>query len=297
MYFCTFKAKGLPQLGMAQNSQLLALVNLSEIWPEVLAPTNVGELILKGEAGLTIAGKLHKATTNWVDIKDLQWLAPIPNPRKNIFCVGRNYREHIIEGNIAQGREPNLFPEYIELFTKATTAVIGHQATIPLHAGLTAMLDYEAELAIVIGLGGANISEDKAEEDIFGYTILNDVTGREIQRRHGQWFKGKSLDGSCPIGPWVAHKSVIADPHQLTIRLKVNGEQRQNGNTSTMIFSIPRIIAELSAGLTLEPGDIIATGTPSGVGYAMKPPRPLKTGDVIAIEIEGLGKLENTVGT
>jgi 2-keto-4-pentenoate hydratase/2-oxohepta-3-ene-1,7-dioic acid hydratase in catechol pathway len=158
------------------------------------------------------------------------------------------------------------------------------------------MLDYEAELAIVIGKGGVNITEDNANDAIFGYTILNDVTGRDVQRRHGQWFKGKSLDGSCPIGPWVAHKSAIVDPHQLAIRLKVNGELRQNGNTSTMIFSIPRIIAELSAGLTLEPGDIIATGTPSGVGYAMKPPRPLKAGDIISIEIEGLGKLENTVG-
>jgi 2-keto-4-pentenoate hydratase/2-oxohepta-3-ene-1,7-dioic acid hydratase in catechol pathway len=296
MYFCTFNLNGSSQLGMAQNSQLQALVNLTEMWPDALAPTNVGELITKGDVGLAIAAKLHQSATKWIDVQGLQWLAPIPKPHKNIFCVGRNYREHIIEGNIAQGREPNLFPEFIELFTKAPTAVIGHGATIPLHAGLTAMLDYEAELAIVIGKGGVNITEDNANDAIFGFTILNDVTGREIQRRHGQWFKGKSLDGSCPIGPWVAHKSAIVDPHQLAISLKVNGEQRQNGNTSTMIFTIPRIIAELSAGLSLEPGDIIATGTPSGVGYAMKPPRPLKTGDVISIEIEGLGKLENTVG-
>ena len=296
MYFCTFNLNGRPQLGLAQNSKLEALVNLTEIWPEAFAPSNVGELIASGDAGLAIAAKLHKSASKWIDVHDLQWLAPIPKPHKNIFCVGRNYREHIIEGNIAQGREPNLFPEFIELFTKAPTAVIGHGATIPLHAGLTAMLDYEAELAIVIGKGGVNITEDMANDAIFGYTILNDVTGREVQRRHGQWFKGKSLDGSCPIGPWVAHKSAIADPHQLAIRLKVNGELRQNGNTSTMIFSIPRIITELSAGLTLEPGDIIATGTPSGVGYAMKPPRPLKAGDIISIEIEGLGKLENTVG-
>ena len=296
MYFCTFNLNGSSQLGMAKNSQLQALVNLTEMWPEALAPSNVGEFIAKGDAGLVIAAKLHQSANKWIDVQGLQWLAPVPKPHKNIFCVGRNYREHIIEGNIAQGREPNLFPEVIELFTKAPTAVIGHGATVPLHAGLTAMLDYEAELAIVIGKGGVNITEDNANDAIFGYTILNDVTGREIQRRHGQWFKGKSLDGSCPIGPWVAHKSAIADPHQLAISLKVNGEQRQNGNTSTMIFTIPRIIAELSAGLTLEPGDIIATGTPSGVGYAMKPPRPLKTGDVISIEIEGLGKLENTVG-
>ena len=185
MYFCTFNLNGRPQLGMAQNSQLQALVNLTEIWPEALAPSNVGELISVGNAGLAIAAKLYKSATKWIEVQDLQWLAPIPKPHKNIFCVGRNYREHIIEGNIAQGREPNLFPEYIELFTKAPTAVIGHGATVPLHAGLTAMLDYEAELAIVIGHGGANITEDKADDAIFGYTILNDVTGRDVGMASG----------------------------------------------------------------------------------------------------------------
>jgi 2-keto-4-pentenoate hydratase/2-oxohepta-3-ene-1,7-dioic acid hydratase in catechol pathway len=297
MYFCTFTQAGESHLGCAVDATREHVVDLTATWPNGEAgvpPRDVGQLAAMGVRGLEIASRLRETATP-LAIADLTLIAPIPRPRKNIFCVGRNYREHIIEGNIAQGRDPHAFPEHIELFTKASTTVIGHGAAIPLHAELTSMLDYEAELAIVIGDGGKNIAPEHAFDAVFGYTIVNDVTARDLQRRHGQWFKGKSLDGTCPIGPWVVHKSQVPDPHALAIRLRINGELRQDGHTSTMIFRVPDIINQLSAGLTLEPGDVVATGTPSGVGYAMKPPRPLQDGDVITIEIDGIGQLENVV--
>lgn len=228
------------------------------------------------------------------DSSAVKILPPIPRPRKNVFCVGRNYIEHVNEGYRARGTEIKL-PEYPQFFTKPPTAVIAHGAPIPRHAGLTDKLDYEIELALVIGRGGCNISEDKAFDHVFGYTILNDVTARDLQRRHDQWFKGKGLDGTCPIGPCVVLRDDIPDAQSLDVELRVNGEVRQKSNTRHMIFSIRRIISELSQGLTLEPGDIIATGTPSGVGYAMEPPNLLKSGDVVTCRIEGIGTLENHV--
>ena len=228
-------------------------------------------------------------------LSDVTLQAPIPSPRKNVFCVGRNYVEHVNEGYRARGAEIKL-PEYPQFFTKPRTAVIGAGATVPLHANVTAMLDYEVELAVVIGRGGVNIPIEEALDHIFGFTIINDVTGRDVQRRHDQWFKGKGLDGTCPMGPWVVERGDVSDPQALDLSLKVNGEVRQSSNTKHMIFPIARIISELSLGLTLEPGDVIATGTPSGVGYAMTPPRPLKAGDVMTLEIAEIGVLENRVG-
>ena len=298
MHFCVFEDHdGHPRLGCATDAHRRRLVDLTAAWPGSAqpAPCDVGRLAALGEQGLETARRLASEARDTLDVGELTLLAPIPRPRKNVFCVGRNYREHIIEGNIAQGRDPNAFPEHIELFTKAPTAVIGPEGPIPLHAELTSLLDYEAELAVIVGAGGSDLSEADARNAVFGYTIVNDVTARDLQRRHGQWFKGKSLDGTCPMGPWVVHASAMRDPHTLSIRLWVNDELRQNGNTASMLFRVPDIVSRLSAGLTLEPGDVIATGTPSGVGYAMKPPRPLKNGDVVAIEIEGIGRLVNTV--
>lgn len=297
MYFCVFEHNGAVKLGCAADSECSAVVNLTDAWPTGAesAPADVAELARMGEAGMAIARELLHSRPAATPIEEVRLLAPIPHPVRNVFCVGRNYRAHIVEGNIAKGLDPNTFPEHIEFFTKATTAVIGHEATIPSYQGLTKMLDYEAELAIVIGDGGSDISPENAMDAVFGYTIVNDVTARDLQRRHGQWFKGKSLDRTCPMGPWVAHKSVLTQPNSLSIRLWVNGELRQDSNTADMIFDVPEVISQLSAGLTLLPGDVIATGTPSGVGYAMQPPRPLQDGDVVAIEIEGIGRLENTV--
>lgn len=222
-------------------------------------------------------------------------LAPIPDPRKNVFCVGRNYAEHIAEGERAQKQKIGV-TEHPVFFTKPPTAIVPPGGDVLIFPEVSEAIDYEVELTVVIGKPGRNISRDAAMDHVFGYTILNDISARDIQRRHGgQYFKGKGLDGSCPIGPWIVTADAIPDPHALSIGTKVNGEQRQDGNTRDMIFDIPTLIASVSEGLTLEPGDMIATGTPSGVGYAMDPPRFLKDGDTVVCEVSGIGTLENKV--
>ena len=225
---------------------------------------------------------------------DVTLLAPIPRPAKNVFCVGRNYFEHVAEGYRARGLDLKV-PEHPQFFTKPPTAVIGPGASVPLHQAVTEKLDYEVELAVVIGRTGRDILPSQALDHIFGYTIVNDVTARDLQRRHDQWFKGKGLDGSCPMGPWIVHRDAVPDPQNLEISLSVNGEERQRASTSQMIFDLPRIVGDLSRGMTLEAGDIIATGTPSGVGYAMDPPRFLAHDDVVECRIEGIGTLVNRV--
>ncbi|WP_299792500.1 fumarylacetoacetate hydrolase family protein [uncultured Marivita sp.] len=222
-------------------------------------------------------------------------MAPIPKPLKNVFCVGRNYAEHIAEGDRAQNQKVGV-TEHPVFFTKPPTAVVAPDGDVLLFPEVSTSIDYEVELTVVIGTPGRNISKADAMDHIFGYTILNDITARDIQRRHGgQYFKGKGLDGSCPIGPVIVTADEIDDPHALSIGLTVNGEQRQDGNTKDMIFDIPTLIASLSEGLTLEPGDMIATGTPSGVGYAMDPPQFLKDGDTVICKVSGIGTLSNTV--
>ncbi len=223
-------------------------------------------------------------------------LAPIQRPHRNVFCVGRNYMDHVAEGDRAQGKATSELPKYPQFFTKVPDTVIAPGAAIPDHgaSGVTKYLDYEAELTLIIGKPGANISKEDALSHVFGWTIGNDVTGRDLQRRHGQWFKGKSLDRSCPLGPWIVPADEL-DASDLAIKLWVNGEQRQSSRTSKMIFDVKEIISQLSQGFTLLPGDVILTGTPEGVGYAMVPPRVLKDGDVVEIEIEGIGRLSNPV--
>ena len=222
-------------------------------------------------------------------------LAPIPVPRKNVFCVGRNYAEHIAEGDRAQKQNVGVTENPV-YFTKPPTAVIGPDAEIPIFPNVSESIDYEVEMVIVIGKAGRNIKKADAYDHIFGYTILNDISARDVQRAHGgQYFKGKALDGSCPLGPWIVTADAIGKPDNLSIGLSVNGEVRQNGNTNQLIFDIPTLIESLSAGLTLEPGDLIATGTPSGVGYAMEPPQFLKHGDTVVCDIEKIGQLSNTM--
>jgi 2-keto-4-pentenoate hydratase/2-oxohepta-3-ene-1,7-dioic acid hydratase in catechol pathway len=252
------------------------------------------DLIAAGEAGLAAA---RAACARPADLSGdaVRLGPPLPQPRKNVFCVGRNYSEHIAEGARAQ----NIVIAATEVpvfFTKPPTAIRGPGDEIPIFPHVSTKVDYEVELAVVIGKAGRDIPADRALSHVFGYMILNDVTARDVQRRHGnQWFKGKGLDGSAPTGPWIVTADEIADPMALGIRLFVNGELRQDGNTRDMIFDIPTLIASLSQGLTLEPGDIIATGTPSGVGYAMEPPRFLTHGDRVVCEIDGIGRLENTM--
>ncbi|WP_299615010.1 fumarylacetoacetate hydrolase family protein [uncultured Tateyamaria sp.] len=228
-------------------------------------------------------------------VTDPQLMAPIPQPRKNVFCVGRNYAEHIAEGDRAQNQKVGV-TEHPVFFTKPPTSIVAPGGDILLFPDVSKSIDYEVELAVIIGKPGRNITRRDAYDHIFGYTILNDVTARDVQRRHGgQYFKGKGLDGSCPVGPWIVTADEISDPHKLSIGLTVNGEQRQDGTTADMIFDIPTLIASLSEGLTLEPGDIIATGTPSGVGYAMDPPRFLAAGDTVVCTVSEIGELSNSV--
>ena len=220
--------------------------------------------------------------------------APIPKPRRNVFCVGRNYMDHVAEGDRTRGITQSEVPKYPQFFTKAADCVIAPGANVPTHEGVTKWLDYEVELVAIIGTAGRDIPKEKALEHVYGWTIGNDVTGRDLQRRHGQWFKGKSLDRSCPLGPVIVPASDL-NAADLAIGLKLNGEQRQASRTSKMIFDVTEIIHQLSSGFTLLPGDVIMTGTPEGVGYAMQPPQTMKAGDVMELTIEGIGTLTNTI--
>lgn len=296
MKFLTFTQGSGARLGSPlPDGDILDLTRL--LGPQ--APTDVMALIEGGGAALHAICQVLKDRTrhaaNTVCASKAVVLAPLPRPGKNVFCVGRNYRAHIMEGNRAAGRDPNDFPVALELFTKPWTTVIGTGASIKRHAKLTRQLDYEVELAIVIGKTGTDIPREQALEHVFGYTIVNDVTARDLQKRHGQWFKGKSLDTFCPMGPWVVHRSIVPDPQNLRLVMEVNGEVRQDANTSDMLFDVPSIIEQVSAGLTLHAGDVIATGTPSGVGFAMQPSRCLEVGDVMRARITGLGELVNCV--
>jgi len=227
--------------------------------------------------------------------ESLQLLAPIPWPRRNVFCLGKNYLEHAKE---LEGQTANLsgVPEYPIYFTKTASPAIGPNDPIRMFQDIThGEVDYEVELAVIIGKKGTDIPAERAEEYVFGYTILNDISVRYLQTRHTQWFRGKCMDSHTVIGPAVVHRTAIAFPPKLRLGTRVNGEDRQNSTTDLMIFDIPTIISDLSRGTTLYPGDIIATGTPSGVGMGFKPPRYLKDGDLVDCWIEGLGSLKNPV--
>ncbi len=217
----------------------------------------------------------------------IDWLSPIPRTPKNILCVGKNYNEHAIEMGADQA------PEDIMIFTKSPTAIAADETTLPVHSDVTDTLDYEGELAVIIGKRGKDIPKGMAIDYVFGYTIANDLTARDLQQKHKQFFLGKSLEGSCPMGPYLVTKDEIPDPHALTIVTKVNGEVRQNGSTKDMMFTVSDIIAILSKYVTLEPGDVILTGTQEGVGKGMNPPQFLKAGDEVKISIEGIGTLAN----
>jgi len=230
-------------------------------------------------------------------IHSVRLLAPIV-PRRNVFCVGWNYSEHFAEGKAFRGANaPQEVPQHPALFSKNPFAIIGPDAAIRDPAPLSNELDYEVELAVVIGTEGRDISEDRALEHVFGYTIANDVSVRDVQRtwHGGQWFKGKNFDTHLPLGPWVVTKDEIPDPQVLRITTRVNGVTKQDSNTKHMVFPVKRIIAEISAGLTLYPGDVIITGTPEGVGMGRTPPEWMKKGDVVEVEIERIGILRNLV--
>lgn len=259
-------------------------------------PFDPGSLLSLIEAGPEALAAVRRlaADAPTRPLAELKILAPIPRPRKNIFCVGWNYTEHFAEGEKIRKTGLDL-PKHPVFFSKAPTAVTGPFDPIPFDPAVSEKIDWEVELALVIGRTGKNLREEEALAHVFGYTVVNDISARDLQRRHGgQWMKGKSLDGSLPMGPWIATADEV-DPDRLRVLTRVNGEVKQDSSTTHFYFKIPRLLAELSLGMTLEPGDILSTGTPQGVGFARDPAEYLKPGDLLETEIVGLGCLRNRI--
>lgn len=294
MKLVSYRAGGETRLGVMDGEQVVDLQRAGEAAGKRL-PNDMLSFIALGEAGLDDAeAALAKGKEQAAVSGQVRLAAPIPRPLKNVFCVGRNYKLHIEEGFRARN-EPVVYPSHLELFSKPPTTVIGHEDEIRWDSRATTKLDYEVEFALVIGREGRDIPAEQAYDYIYGYTIGNDVSAREVQRNHGQWFKGKAMDTSCPLGPYIVPKRSYPNPQNARLMTRVNGETRQDSNTSDMLYDIPRIIEILSASLTLQVGDVIITGTPSGVALGMDPPVWLKDGDVVECEVEGIGILRNTV--
>jgi 2-keto-4-pentenoate hydratase/2-oxohepta-3-ene-1,7-dioic acid hydratase in catechol pathway len=257
----------------------------------VLRPLEQGTLSGPPEDGVVVvAGEPVGAMAPALPLEDVVLRPPIPRPRRNIFCIGKNYKAHALEFD----KTSDAVPAHPVVFTKPPSSVIGDGEAIYAHPGVTAQLDYEAELAVIIGRGGRGIAKERAFEHVWGYTVVNDVTARDLQRAHQQWFLGKGLDTFCPMGPWA----VTAEGFDLAgaeVYCRVNGEPRQRAPVSDLVFDIPTLIAAISAGITLEVGDVIATGTPAGVGAAFDPPRFLQPGDVVEAGVTGIGTLTNVV--
>jgi 2-keto-4-pentenoate hydratase/2-oxohepta-3-ene-1,7-dioic acid hydratase in catechol pathway len=292
MKLVSYRSRGEVRLGVLDGERVIDLQRAGEAAGRPL-PSDMRAFIGLGEAGLDAAEAAVKSGAGAVS-GEVRLAAPLQNLTKNLFCVGRNYKEHIIEGARARGREPR-FPEFVEFFSKPPTTVIGHEDDIRLDPKVTKQLDYEVEFTVVIGHDGRDIPAARANDYIYGYTVGNDVTARDAQAAHGQWFKGKSMDTFGPLGPCLVPKRYYPNPQQARLTLRVNGETRQDSNTSDMLFDIPTIIEQLSLGITLQAGDIIMTGTPSGVALGMSPQAWLQDGDVLEAEVEGIGVLRNRV--
>jgi 2-keto-4-pentenoate hydratase/2-oxohepta-3-ene-1,7-dioic acid hydratase in catechol pathway len=296
----TFRDAEGERIGVERDERILDLTRAAALAGQ---PANTNELrsmlelITGGERALTRVHALVASSPSDVELsmEAVEILAPIPRPRKNIFCLGRNYAEHAAESLRAIGREVQL-PEFPNIFTKAVTSVNGPYGDIPYDETVTTKLDWEVELAVVIGRGGRHIAKAEALAYVWGYTIINDVSARDVQNRSGvQWFLGKSLDGACPMGPVIVTADDMLDPTRLRLTCSVNGVLKQDDVAGSMLFDIPTIIETLSHILTLEPGDVIATGTPAGVGFARTPPEFLYPGDVVESSIASIGTLRNRV--
>jgi 2-keto-4-pentenoate hydratase/2-oxohepta-3-ene-1,7-dioic acid hydratase in catechol pathway len=265
------------------------IIELSE-FPSVLALIAEGPRVWRRVADSISGG----ASLQGLPHRDVIWHAPIPRPLKNVFCLGRNYAEHVKEATQARGQDFKL-PSHPIFFTKTPTTVVGPYDDIVWDRSVTQQVDWEAELGVIIGAGGKNIPRAEAMSHVFGYTVINDVTARDLQNAHMQFFKGKTLDTFCPMGPVIVTPDEFGDPHRKRVKLRVNGVEKQNGTTADMIFPIDQTIESLSRGCTLEPGDIISTGTPEGVGMGRTPQEWLQVGDVMETEVEGVGILRNRV--
>lgn len=300
MHFVTFEVKGQENLGILSNDQqkVIPLQAAEKFYLNTTTlPNTMLEFIAAGDKALAtlrqITSKLAEGCPA-LPRDEVNLLAPIPRPRKNIFCVGKNYVEHALEFEKVKDASTAV-PKLPVFFTKPPTCVVGPGAIVKNHRDMIAKLDYEVELAVVIGKPAYQVTKENAYDYVFGYTIMNDVSARDLQKAHIQWFMGKGADTFAPLGPCIVDKSEIPNPHSLEIKSIINGEVRQHANTKDMVFDIPTLIATLSAIMTLEPGDIISTGTPAGVGGGFQPPKFLKGGDEMRLEIENIGVLLNTI--
>lgn len=296
MYFVTYQYNAFSEGGILSEDtkKVLPISTLGKFMGLKLPERLIDFIPLATEELLSaICRIIAENPTLGINLSLVKLLAPIPKPPRNIFCIGKNYADHAKEiRNIPSIGE---IPESPIYFSKLPTSVTGPDTVILSHAKATKQIDYEVELAIIIGKEGSNISKEAAEDYIFGYTIANDITARDLQKKHSQWYKGKSLDTFCPLGPRILHKKSLPLPFDIALICRVNGEVRQHSTTSNMIFDIATIVSDLSQGMTLLPGDIILTGTPAGVGFALNPPQFLQHGDVIEAEIEKIGILKNII--
>lgn len=297
MKLVTFTHRGRTRLGLV-DSDKNAVIDLSVAAPKL--PSDMTALIELGDRALKAldsASRTRKKEAR-LPLSRVTVRAPIPTPRRNVLCVGKNYYDHALEfdkSGFNATKGDSAIPELPIIFTKAPSSVSGPGDPIPGYLDPTKSVDYEVELGVVIGTGGRGITKRNAFKHVYGYTIINDVTARHLQADHKQWFLGKSIDGFCPMGPWLVTADEVGNVKKLRVESKVNGEVRQSALVKDLIFDIPTLIATLSRSMTLQPGDVIATGTPAGVGIGFKPPKFLKKGDVVTLTIDRLGVLENTV--
>ncbi|WP_304943378.1 fumarylacetoacetate hydrolase family protein [Vallitalea guaymasensis] len=290
MYLCTYEYEGKENVGIMIKDNV-SIIPINKLIDESINDMN--EFIsIYSDKMVFLKKKVNEYSGNLISLNDVKVSSPIRYPRRDILCLGKNYKDHALEiKDFVKNKE--LIPKYPIYFTKRADRTIGTGDTILRHEQITNEIDYEVELAVIIGKDGINIDEKDVDEYIFGYTIVNDVSARDIQRKHEQWFRGKSLQTFCPMGPYIVTKDDIPFPVALDIACKVNDELRQSSNTKNMIFDIPHIISEVSKGIELKTGDIIITGTPSGVGLGFNPPKYLKAGDKIECTIEKIGTLVN----
>jgi len=298
MKLVTFLKGDVPVVGVLAGSNVIDVAESAERVGADIDLSSMLAVIRGGNDALKvidqIASQPQLFPTTTYALKNVILLAPTSKLVRNAFCVGRNYADHVKEGFDAQNKEVSM-PAAPQFFTKATHALNSPTGDVSVSEHVTHWLDYEVELAVIIGKGGRDITKEQAFNHVFGYTVANDITARDLQKRHEQWFKGKSLDTTLPLGPCIVTRQAISNVSSLELTLQVNGERRQYGHVSQMMFDIPTIIASLSAGMTLESGDVICTGTPAGVGFALKPPQNLKNGDVVTAAISHIGELRNKI--
>ena len=281
MRLITYKAKNDARLGLLRDDHVIDLATASD----GRLPSDMITFLQQGEPALQLARQVEQNATASLPLAEVTLLAPIPNPSK-VVAIGLNYMDHCREQNI----EP---PEAPIIFAKFPSAVVGPGAAIRWDPALTRKVDYEVELAVVMGRTARRVSAADALDYVAGYTICNDVSARDLQFGDRQWVRGKSLDTFCPLGPWLVTRDEIPDPHDLSIRCTLNGQVMQDSTTAEMIFGVPQLIEFISRAFSLLPGDVIATGTPDGVGVFRSPQVFMKNGDVVTLEVEGLGQLTN----